>query len=206
MAYEVKNVREINYRNMSDNDIKSAGVYGLDALVREANATSFYKDDDYYVLYCDEDRHSDHDLNMYAVYLNSTGELLCLLSDAGQALDCCYDNTDFRDARHEMYRKIALLAGWPENISQIAKPYAIAITRTITVKVFAGSLADAQAIGETLASGNSELGTCFVNNAICNGDDELGGVYEYEGGFVHDELSKSQSFEVLQDAENGRWL
>lgn len=102
---------EIDYRNMTDKQLSD--VYRLDVLKSEWSCTCFDAEDDYYV--CLQDVEDTTDDRGYAVYLKSTGDLLCLVADCGTALDG-YEDTDYGVERNELYKQIALLAGWPESM------------------------------------------------------------------------------------------
>ena len=111
---KVTNVVEVNYRSMTDKEL--ADVYRLDALKSEWECTSFDAENDYYV--CLQDVDDTTDDRGYAVYLKSTGDLLCLVADCGTALEG-FEDTDYGCERNELYRQIALLAGWPANMSEL---------------------------------------------------------------------------------------
>lgn len=114
---EVKHVTQVNYRAMTDEQLRE--VYHLNELKTEWQATFFDVEDDDYVCYRDmDDDTENHDERAYAVYLKSTGELLCLVADAGMALEGWLDH-DYCSKRNELYKQIALLAGWPENMSDL---------------------------------------------------------------------------------------
>lgn len=102
---------EIDYRNMTDKQLSD--VYRLDVLKSEWSCTCFDAEDDYYV--CLQDVEDTTDDRGYAVYLKSTGDLLCLVVDCGTALEG-YEDTDYGVERNELYKQIALLAGWPESM------------------------------------------------------------------------------------------
>lgn len=111
MANNVTNYREVKY----DIDTK-LDAFHWDEFMREVNYTTFGALGDYYAVYENLDEPDDHDRKKYAVYLHSTGELICLMADCGCALDCCYDDAEYMSKRNELYKQIALLAGWPEKI------------------------------------------------------------------------------------------
>ena len=112
MTYSIK-MKMVDYIHMSNEERRERGFADL---FRELCCTEFCDINDSYDLYENTNDEDNHDLRKYAVYQRSTGELKCLLSDAGLALDLCYEDSDFRDKRHELYKQIAILAGWPEKL------------------------------------------------------------------------------------------
>lgn len=167
MVNKVTNYREVKY----DIDTKLDALH-WDEFMREVNFTTFDAPDDYYAVYENLDEPDDHDRKKYAVYLHSTGELICLMVDCGCALDCCYDDAEYMGKRNELYKQIAMLAGWPEKMPT-KEVYEVTIVRTIRIGVCADSRNQAKKIGEALACGNTDLACEIVNNAMCNGDDEF---------------------------------
>ena len=112
--HKVRHVTEVDYRHMTDEQL--AEVYRLDALKAEWSCTCFDTDGDYYV--CLKDMDGNYDDRGYAVYLKSTGDLLCLVADSGTALEG-YEDFEYGEERNELYKKIAVLAGWPENMGEL---------------------------------------------------------------------------------------
>lgn len=110
----VNNVSEVNYMAMSDGELSK--VYRLSDLKSQYVCTSFDQEGDRYVCFRDLDGNSDD--RGYAVYLKSSGRLLCLLVDAGSALEG-YEDFEYGAERDELYRQIAILAGWPESMSEL---------------------------------------------------------------------------------------
>jgi len=148
MAYEVKNIREVNYRRMSDEERKE--VWRLDDLRSQQMTTSFDDDGDYYALYEDVDRDADNDPDdrKYAVYLHNSGKLLCLLADCTVALNG-YNDTDYGNTRSKLYKQIAIAAGWPEVLPK--KRYILRLMRECYVEVHADNHNQAWDIGERIA-------------------------------------------------------
>lgn len=112
----VRNVSKVDYMHMTDDEIRE--VYRLGDLKSEYECTCFDMDGDEYVCYRDLDGNSDD--RGYAVYLKSSGHLLCLLADAGNALEG-YEDCEYGVKRSELYRQIALLAGWPEYVHEFKR-------------------------------------------------------------------------------------
>lgn len=112
--HKVTNVAKINYMSMSEEEL--AEVYRLKDLRFENECTAFDADGDEYVCLRDLDGNTDD--RGYAVYLKSTGDLRCLVADAPNALDG-YEDCEYGDKRSELYRQIALLAGWPEHLDEL---------------------------------------------------------------------------------------
>lgn len=113
MSYEVKHVKEINYLGMSEEERKE--IWRLDDLRFQEMGTCFDDENDYFALYEDVDNPADKTTTdaTYAVYMSKSGELLCLLHDAGVALNGCVDANYYYE-RLALYKQIAMLAGWPE--------------------------------------------------------------------------------------------
>ena len=115
--YTVKNIREVKYHDMS-NDERS-NIWRLEDLWLQNAATSFDDENEFFALYEDIDRYADvdgyndGDDRKYAVYLHNSGRLCCLLCDCTVALNG-YSDTDYGMQREELYRQIAMAAGWPE--------------------------------------------------------------------------------------------
>lgn len=156
MGYKVKNVKEINYLGMSMKEREE--IYYLKELVGQQLSTSFYDDGEYFALYEDIDNPMEYstDDRTYAVYFGKSKELLCLLCDAGVALNAC-DDYDYMCERAELYKKIALAAGWPEKLP-IKQRYTIRLNRILDVEVTAENEEQAMKIGELLASHNVTVG------------------------------------------------
>lgn len=115
MAHKVTNMLEVKYMCMSEKERKE--IWRLDDLRAEQICTCFDDDGDYFALYKDldaSDRESNDD-RTYAVYAHKSGDLLCLLSDAGSALEG-FKDFEYGYKRNELYKQIAMLAGWPEKL------------------------------------------------------------------------------------------
>lgn len=112
-------------------DANKLGVRG--EIVTNVNyCTEFYTEGDYYAIYerkavAPKGRCSLIDGThcfigdescMYAVYLKKSRRLMCLIDDAEIAL--CLNDDGFEGLRAEMYRNMAIAAGWPETL-----PYGI---------------------------------------------------------------------------------
>lgn len=150
MTYKVTRTQEIRHNACKE---VTEGIVGWKEFINEQHCTEFSVDGDYYAVYEDMDRADDHDLNKYAVYHHVSGDLVCLVSDAGRALDLCYVDNDFRDKRHELYRQIAILAGWPERLP--TKRFTVRLHRIMDIEVRAENTEQASHIGQLLASGKS---------------------------------------------------
>lgn len=111
--HKVERVVEIKYTEMTDEEVR--GIYGLRDLLHEWSCTSFDEGDGFV---CLKDPTNPSDDRDYAVYLKSTGGLLCLLGDAGNALEG-YEDSEYGMERNVLYRQIALLAGWPESMHDL---------------------------------------------------------------------------------------
>lgn len=148
MAYEVKNIREVNYRRMSDGERKE--VWRLNDLMVQHMKTIMDESGDYYALYEDVDCDADNDPDdrKYAVYLHNSGKLLCLLPDCAVALNG-HNDTDYGNARSKLYRQIAIAAGWPEVLPK--KRYTLRLMRECYVEVHADNHNQAWDIGERIA-------------------------------------------------------
>lgn len=194
MSHIVTNYREVKY----DMDTKVEALHWND-FIAEVGFTEFGEEGDYYAVYEDLDEEDDHDRKKYAIYLHSTGKLLCLLGDSGLVLDCCYDDMDYATKRNELYRQIAMLAGWPEKI-ETKKPYRVTIKRTIDVKVYAVNKYEAQVIGDALASGATDVACMVVNEAMCNGDDECVSIDDRETWY-HGALTVDECNNILKAVE-----
>ena len=109
---EVRRVVKVNYEKMSDDKLRE--IYGLRDLKIEQECTDF-DDGEGYV--CLKDLDDGPDYKDYAVY-SKGGRLLCLLCDCSVALDG-YEDWEYGDKRNELYRQIALLAGWPESMHDL---------------------------------------------------------------------------------------
>ena len=143
--HKITNYREVKY----DFDTK-LDAFHWDEFMREVNYTTFDALGDYYAVYENLDEPDDHDRKKYAVYLHSTGELICLMADCGCALDCCYADEEYVNVRNELYKQIAMLAGWPEKISTKNR-YTVRINRIMDVEVLADNKEQACTIGRELA-------------------------------------------------------
>lgn len=119
--YMVRRAVEVKYMDMTDEEISE--VFRLNELKSQYECTSFDEEGDRYVCYRNLDNPDNVDDTGYAVYLKSSGHLLCLLADAGNALEG-YEDCEYGAKRSKLYRQIALLAGWPE--------YAFELKRTLT--------------------------------------------------------------------------
>lgn len=197
MAHKVTNMQEVNYIGMSEKESKE--IWRLDDLRAEQMSTCF-DDDDYFALYKDvdaNDRESNDD-RTYAVYMHNSGNLLCLLVDAGSALEG-YEDCEYGDKRNELYKQIAMLAGWPKKLPA-KKAYTVQLKRTIEVKVYADSYAQAEWIGRNLAACDTEWKCMVVNEAMCNGDDSFDGVYKpTERSWWHLDLTEDECNELLKE-------
>ena len=147
MTRKIEHVSRVDYQSMTGIERRE---HGFEGLYNQWMCTEFFADDDNYDLYEDIDDKDNHDMRKYAVYQRSTGELKCLVGDAAMALDLCYDDNDFRDKRHELYRQIAIAAGWPENMTS-KKRYTVRINRYMDVEVYAADREQALVIGRKLA-------------------------------------------------------
>ena len=143
--HKVTNYREVKY----DFDTKLNARH-WDEFMREVNFTTFDTPDDYYAVYENLDEEDDRERRKYAVYLHSTNELICLMADCGCVLDCCYDDAEYMKQRNELYKQIAMLAGWPEKLPP-KKRYTVRINRIMDVEVRADNKEQADAIGRNLA-------------------------------------------------------
>ena len=114
MSHIVKHMKEINYLGMSQKE--RSKIWRLDDFVAQQMCTCF-DDGDYYALYRDAAVPVDdsNDDRTYAVYLHNSGKLVCLLSDAGSALEG-YEDVEYGEQRSILYKQIAMLAGWPETL------------------------------------------------------------------------------------------
>lgn len=194
--HKVTNYREVKY----DFDTKLNAPH-WDEFMREVNFTTFDAPDDYYAVYENLDEEDDHERRKYAVYLHSTGELICLMTDCGCVLDCCYDDAEYMEQRNELYRQIAILAGWPKKIPT-KDIYEVTLVRTIRIRVYADSGKQAKEIGEALACGNTDLACEIVNNAMCNGDDEVWYVSKAGvSGFWHTKLTKEECEQLISEED-----
>lgn len=151
MKYQVKHMREINYFNMSEDERKK--IWRLNDLYMQQICTCFDEEDNYFALYVDTDVDTkggcDNDDRAYAVYMHKSGELICLLSDAGSCLNGFQDH-EYGYERNELYRQIALLAGWPEKLPP-KKRYTVRINRIMDVEVRADNKEQADVIGRNIA-------------------------------------------------------
>ena len=146
MPNKVTNYREVKY----DFDTKLDALH-WDEFMREVNFTTFDALGDYYAVYENLDEPDDHNRKKYAVYLHSTGELICLIADCGCALDCCYDDAEYMERRDELYKQIAMLAGWPKKIKPRQR-YTVRISRVMDVEVCVDDEMQAEALGVKLAT------------------------------------------------------
>lgn len=203
MAHEVKNTALVDYHSMNGIERRE---HGFEDLYREWSCTEFYADDDNYDLYMNVDDEDNHDMRKYAVYQRSTGELKCLLGDAAMALDLCYDDNDFRDKRHEMYRQIALAAGWPEKMNN-KKRYTVHIVKTFDIEVRADNSEQARDIGMVVAWCAND-GTIHsdaleaVNEALESAYFDVDDVYPAENedsGYWDMSLSESECNKILKE-------
>lgn len=203
MAHEVKNARLVDYQSMTGIERRECG---FEDLYREWSCTEFYESDDNYDLYEDADEENDFDCKKYAVYQHSTGELKCLLGDALMALDLCYRDTDFRDKRHELYRQIALAAGWPEKMSN-KKRYTVRMVRRFDVEVRADDKFQAREIGWSIvriADDRSAIGDVAgkVKEALESTYFDVEDAYPAEdedSGFWDMSLSDAECNEILKE-------
>lgn len=154
---KVTNYREVKY----DLDTKIEALHWDDFIV-EAKCTEFFDDGDYYAVYENLDEPDDHERKKYAIYQHNTGKLICLMADSGLVLDLCYDDEDYRLERDELYKQIAMLAGWPEKIEPKQR-YTVRIQRVMDVEVRANDKGQARLLGEKLAR--------YINSGdyLCNG-------------------------------------
>lgn len=193
MANVITNYREVKY----DMETKLDALH-WDDFIHEVKCT-WFEGDDYYAVYENLDEEDDHERRKYAVYLHSTGELICLIADSGLVLDSCYDDQKYMYERDKLYKQIALLAGWPERLPA-KKSYTVQLKRTINVKVYADSYAQAEWIGRNLAACDTEWKCMVVNEAMCNGDDSFDGVYKpTERSWWHLNLTESECDKLLKE-------
>ena len=147
--YEVTNMAEVNYIGMPKKERE--GIWRIEDLRLQQMCTSFDDENDYYALYrnLDVKDGDSNDDRTYAVYLHNGGKLLCLLVDAGVALEG-YEDVDYGCKRAELYRQIAIEAGWPEILP---KPrFTVRLHRIVDVEVRADNEKQAQEIGLKLAN------------------------------------------------------
>jgi len=175
--YKVTTVREINYMSMSEDERKE--IWRLDDLRLQQITTSFHDEDEYFALYEDLDNRTDYATNdaTYAVYMGKSKELLCLLVDAGVALNGC-DDYDYYCERANLYKRIALAAGWPEKMDCHTKErFTVRLKRIVDVEVYAADQDEAKAIGEKLVSHQTEpsIGTTLEGAWRANSNGE----YDY---------------------------
>ncbi len=195
MANKVTNYREVKY----DLNTKLEALH-WDEFIHEVSCTCF-EGDDYYIVYENLDEEDDHDRRKYAVYLHSTGELICLVADSGLVLDACYDDVDYMEQRNGLYKQIAMLAGWPKKLPT-KEIYEVTLVRTVRVGVSASSRAQAREIGDILAFGRTNLACEIVNNAMCNGDDEVWCVSKAGvSGFQHTKLTEEECERLINEED-----
>lgn len=178
MSYKVTNVKEIYYIGMSAEERK--GIYRLNDLRLQQMCTCF-DDGDYFALYKDADvKDTDsNDDRTYAVYMHNSGELLCLLVDADNALNGCVDARYFSE-RAKLYRQIAMLAGWPEKLPA-KKRYTVRINRIMDIEVRADNEEQARIIGRKLAFYANHVGTPYgnqIHNAITDCEYEFADAWD----------------------------
>lgn len=113
--HSVKCVHEVDFANMDEERLKE--IFHLSELKNEWECTTF-DDGDGWICY--EDVDGDTDDRGYAVYSKATGNLLCLVADSGTALEG-YEDPSYGYERSKLYKQIALLAGWPENASDLKR-------------------------------------------------------------------------------------
>ena len=174
--YEVTNMAEVNYIGMSKKERE--GIWRIEDLRLQQMCTSFDDEDDYYALYRNLDvKDGDSaDDTAYAVYLHDSGKLLCLLVDAGVALEG-YEDVDYGCKRAELYRQIAIEAGWPKILP---KPrFTVRLHRIVDVEVCADNEKQAQEIGLKLA--NREVDAYIKRNLDDAWKANSNGGYDYVG-------------------------
>ena len=203
MTRKIEHVSRVDYQSMNGIERRE---HGFEDLYREWSCTEFYADDDNYDLYMNVDDEDNHDMRKYAVYQRSTGELKCLLGDAAMALDLCYDDNDFRDKRHELYRQIALAAGWPEKMTS-KKRYTVRMVRKFDVEVRADDKFQARTIGWSiiqLADDRTAVGDVAgkVREALESTYFDVEDAYPAEdedSGYWDMSLSESECNEILKE-------
>lgn len=172
---KVTNYREVKY----DLDTKIEALHWND-FIREVKLTEFGEEGDYYAVYENLDEDNDHDRKKYAVYLHSTGDLICLIADSGLVLDCCYDDAKYMEERNKLYKQIAMLAGWPERIEPKQR-YTVRIQRFMDVEVRANDKEQAILLGEKLAelaNGSGRSWATLIRNVMANRDYEAVDVFD----------------------------
>lgn len=179
MSYKVTNVREVNYIGMNEEERKK--IWRLDDLRMQQMTTDFFDEDEYFALYEDLNNNLDCATNdaTYAVYMKKSGELLCLLVDAGVALNGC-DDYNYYCEREKLYKQIAMAAGWPEKmVLSEKKRYTVRIIRILDMEVYAKDALQAKVIGKKIERHiNGECSDKRIKSALDDRPYELDKIWD----------------------------